>query len=71
MKTNVHFFYHTLLTFSWNEKGLKKVVEKIKTRILCSVTVFEKSCRFLDNMENIVERSIDDNMAHAHCMLDN
>jgi len=28
-----------------------KVVEKIKTHVLCSVTVFEKSCHLWDNME--------------------
>jgi len=47
-----------------------KVVEKIKTHILFSVTVFLKSrC-----LRNIVEkyhraRQVTDNMAHAHCML--
>ena len=34
------------------EKFQTKVVEKIKTRILCSVTFFEKKSRFLsDNVE--------------------
>jgi hypothetical protein len=33
-----------------------KVVEKIKTHILCSVTFFfRKPCRLWDNMENVVE----------------
>jgi len=27
-----------------------KVVEKIKTHILCSVTFFQKSCRLWDNV---------------------
>ena len=33
-----------------------KCVENIKTHILCSVTLFQKSCRLWDNVENIVER---------------
>jgi len=49
-----------------------KVVEKIKTHILCSVTFLLKSCLLLDN---VVEYFIDgqataENTAHAHCMLD-
>jgi hypothetical protein len=50
-----------------------KVVEEIKTHILCSVTFFfensalnwvmwKKFCR--------AGQATDDNMAHAHCMLD-
>jgi len=49
-----------------------KVVEKIKTHILCSVFVFRKSCRLWDNVEKYfgAGQATDDNMAHAHCMLD-
>jgi len=32
-----------------------KVVEKINTHILFSITVFQKSCCWWDNVENIVE----------------
>jgi len=28
-----------------------KFVENFKTRILCSITYFQKSCRFKENME--------------------
>jgi len=31
-----------------------KVVEKIKTHILCSVIVFRKSCRLWDNVGKIL-----------------
>jgi len=31
-----------------------KVVEKIKTRILCLVIVFWKSCRLWDNLKKIL-----------------
>jgi len=49
-----------------------KIVEKIKTHILCSVTSFRKSCRLWDNVEKYCRagQAADDNMAHAHCMLD-
>jgi len=49
-----------------------KVVEKIKTHILCSVTFFRKSCRLWDNVENVCRagQGTDGNMAHAHYMLD-
>jgi len=50
-----------------------KVVYKIKTHILCSVTFFSrKSCRLWDNVEKYggAGQPTDDNMAHAHCMLD-
>ena len=49
-----------------------KVVQKIKTHILCSVTFLRKSCRLWDNVEkyNRVGQATDDNMTHAHCVLD-
>jgi hypothetical protein len=48
-----------------------KVVEKIKTHILCSVTFFRKSCRLWDNVEKCCgAREALGNMAHARCVLD-
>jgi len=49
-----------------------KVVEKIKTHILCSVTYFGKSCHSWDNVEKYCRagQATDENTAHAHCMLD-
>jgi len=49
-----------------------KVVEKIKTHILFSVTFFRKSCRLWDNVEKCCRagQDRDDNMAHAHCLPD-
>ena len=47
------------------------VVEKIRTHILCSVTLFRRQ----RDLKKIVEkyctagRATDDNMAHAPCML--
>ena len=47
------------------------VVQKIKTHILCLVALFRKS-RGLRDVEKFctVVQATDDNMAHAHCMLD-
>jgi hypothetical protein len=48
-----------------------KVVDKFKTHILCSVTLFRKSCRLWDNVEKYrrAEQATDDNMALVHCMI--
>jgi len=51
---------------------IKEDVDKIKTHNLCSITFLRKSRRY----EVMWRRSragvaTDDNMAHAHCMLDN
>ena len=51
-----------------------KVVEKIRTHILYSITIFlfRKSCRLWDNVEKYCRtgQATDDNMAHAHSVLD-
>jgi len=48
-----------------------KFVEKIKTHILCSKTLFWKSWPLWDNVERHcrARQAKDDNMARAHCML--
>jgi len=50
-----------------------KIVEEIKTHILCSVTFFKKILPLKDNVEkySTAGQATDDNMANAHCMLDN
>jgi len=50
-----------------------KAVEKIKPHILCSIPDFRKSYLLWDNEEKYLRawQDTDDNMAHAHCMLDN
>ena len=42
-----------------------KVVEKLKTHILCSVAIFRKSCRLWDNVEKYgrAREAVNDNMA--------
>jgi hypothetical protein len=42
-----------------------KVVQKIETHILCSVTFFGKSCRFWNNVENYLE------LCHPRCVVSN
>ena len=72
MKTNIHFRSY-LAQFFLKWKTFKtKVVDKIKTHILCTVTFFRKSYRLWDNVEKYYTtgQATDDNMAHAHCMLD-
>jgi len=51
----------------------RKIVDKIKTHILYSVTFFpRKSYRLCDNVEKhcTAGKATDDKMAHAHCTLD-
>jgi hypothetical protein len=73
MKTNLHFLSYLAQFFIEWEIFQTKVVEKIKTHVLCSATFFHKSCRLWDNVEWYCKagQPTDDDMAHAHCMLDN
>jgi hypothetical protein len=47
-----YFFDHLTQFFSEWEMFQTKIVEEVKTHILCSGTVFRKSRGFWDNMEN-------------------
>jgi len=50
------------------------VLEEFKTRILCLTTFFFlKSCSLRGSVEKYCRagEATDDNMAHAHCILDN
>ena len=50
-----------------------KVIEKIKTHILCSISFFVlKKYRLWDTVEEYCRagQATDENMAHAHCVLD-
>ena len=51
MKTNTHFLSHPAQFFLEWEMLQTEIVEKIKTHILCSVTVFRKSKRLWNNVE--------------------
>ena len=72
MKTNIHFPSYVGEFFLEWEMFQIKVVEKIKTHILCSVSIFQKSCHLWDNVEKYgrAKQATDDNTEHALCMLD-
>ena len=72
METNITFWsYLVQFLLEW-EMFQTKFVQKIKTHILCSVAFFRKSYRLWDNVEKYCTagQATDDNMAHAHFMLD-
>ena len=54
MKTRVHFQTYLTLFFLERKIFQAKVVKKIKTHVLCSIT-FRKSCRLCNNVENTVQ----------------
>jgi hypothetical protein len=57
MQTNRQFWSYLAKFFLEWKMFQTKVVEKIKTHILSSITFFRKSCRLWDNVKNIVLRS--------------
>ena len=73
MNTTRHFWSYLAQFFSEWEIFRMKVAQKIKTHILFSIFFLRKSGHFYDNVEKYctVGQATDDNMAHAHCMLDN
>ena len=73
MKTNIHFWpYLTQFFLEW-EMFQTKVVDKIKTHILSSVTIFRKSCFMWDKVEKfcIDGQAAEDNMARDRYMSGN
>jgi hypothetical protein len=73
MKTKILFSLYLAHVFLEREMFQTKVVQKVKTHILCSIMFSRKSCCFLDNVKKQCEagQATDDNMPHAHCMLVN
>jgi hypothetical protein len=71
MKSNVHFWSYLPQLFLLSDTFQVKVVEKVKTHILCSVIVFRKSCRLWGNVEkcSTAGEATDDNMAHERFTL--
>jgi len=72
MKTNIHFLSYLAQFFLEWEMFQTKVVQKIKTHILCSVTFPQISCRLWDNVEKYCRagQATDGNMTLAQCTLD-
>ena len=64
MKTNNHFSSYLAEFFLEWEMFQIEVVEKIKTHILSSVTIFQKSCHLWDNVEKYgtAKQATDDNI---------
>jgi len=71
MKTNVNLRENFAEFLEW-EMFYTEVVEKITTHILCSIAYFRKSRRLWNKVEKYcrVGQTTDDNMAHAHWLLD-
>jgi len=74
MKTNIYFWsYFAQFFLEWEIFHIK-FVEKVKARILCSITIFFflKPSRLWDNVEKYgtAGQATDENMAHSHRMLD-
>jgi len=73
LKTNIYSLSYLVQFFLERDNFRTEVVEEINTRILCSIySFFRKSCRLWDNVDKYfrVCQAPDDNMAHAHCVLD-
>jgi hypothetical protein len=71
MKTK-RIFLSYLAQFSQNEKLFRQICRE-KTHILTAILFLsQKSCRLWDNVMKYSRagQATDDNMAHAHCMLD-
>ena len=68
MQTDIHFWSYLAQFFSEWEMFQTKVVEKIKTHILCSATVFRYSFRLPCNAEKYskAKQKTNDNIAHVH-----
>ena len=72
MQTDIHFWSYLAQFFLEWEMFQTKVVQKIKTHILYSVTFFLKPCRLWDNLEKYCRavQATYGNMAHACCKPD-
>ena len=72
MKTYIHLWQYFVEFFLEWEMFHTKVVEEVKTLILCSITFSRESCRLWDvEKYGRIRRATYDNMAHALCVLDN
>ena len=70
--TLVHFLSYLVQFFLECKMFQTKVVEKIKTHILCSVTFFENLAVYKIMWKKYCRngQATDDNMEHAHFILD-
>jgi hypothetical protein len=69
VQTDIHFWSYLSQFFLEWEMFQTKVVGKIKTHILCSVTFFRKSCRLWDNGEKCPEEGQGHRRQYGACAL--
>jgi hypothetical protein len=71
-QTDLHFLSNLAELFWKREMVRTKVVQTIKTHILCSMTLLRKSYCLWGNVKKYgtAGQATRDNMAHAHCMPD-
>jgi hypothetical protein len=69
MKTYIHLWQYLAVSFLQWELFQTKVVEKIKTHILCSIIFSWKSCRLWDNVKNYgrARQATDGNIIRRMC----
>jgi hypothetical protein len=70
MKTNVHFMSYLAQFFLEWQMFQTKVVDKIKTHILCSIMFFLENCPLWDNVEKycIAGQATDNNVNGHVCI---
>jgi len=69
----LYIFNHISFNSSWNEKCFRQKLYKKSRHILCSVTfIFSENRAVMRYAEKYCRagQTSDDNMAHAHCLLD-
>ena len=71
MKTDIHYLSYLAQFFLEWKMFQTNIVEKLETRFI-SIFFFRKSYRLWDNVDKFctARQATDDDMAHAHCMLD-
>ena len=69
MKTDIQFWSYLAQFFLEWEMFQTKVVEKIKTHILYSLTFSRKSCRLWDNVGKILESGAGHRWQYGACAL--
>jgi len=68
-QTNIHFWSYLAQFFLERVMFQTKVVQKIKTRILCSTNFLRKSCVLWDNVEKLLYSRTGHRRQHGACEL--
>jgi hypothetical protein len=72
MKNNIHIWPYLFQFFLEWQMFQKKVLEKIKTHVLCSINLFLENRAANENVDKYCRawQATDVSMAHAHYILD-